>query len=318
LFIFPETQNLISEPRLIEGVEMRYPFRIRMNDTSLYIMDLHALTYFCHQFEYPSMKHVASFGKKGEAPNECLDAENIRLKMISDIWLLDANKNQIVCLNQNNYQNVIKFDKQLIRNLDFDFFNDSVFVVPDYSGTHRFHLVNFDGEMIASRGFYPIKEKDKNIPDVVYAQAWRSFIDYNPDNDVLALVTQLGEVVELYSLRGNRLICTIKGQQGDPKFQYKKGYAIPSGIMGYSDVHVGDKYVYALFWGHSFDDLQRGIVTIEGGNQIHVFDLAGNPVKCYHLEQYITGFYVNEKRGVILGVNVNSDQPVIEYKIPVT
>ncbi|GHT71278.1 hypothetical protein FACS189455_2700 [Bacteroidia bacterium] len=306
---------MISESKQVEGVEMRYPFRICMNNASLYIMDLHAATYYCHRFKYPSMEYVTSFGKRGEAPDEFLDAENIRLDRFSNIWFLDANKNQIVCFNQNSHQRVIKLDKQLVRSLDFDFYGDSVFVVPDYSGTHRFHLVNFQGEIVSSRGSLPVKEKDKNIPDIVYAQAWRSFLNYNRHNDVLALVTQLGEVIELYSLGGDSLICTIKGKHGDPVFRYSKGYAIPTGIMGYSDVFVGDKYVYALFWGHSFDDLKREIVTVEGGNQIHVFDLAGNPVKCYHLERYITGFCVDEKHSVILGLDVNSDQPVVECKI---
>ena len=39
------------------------------------------------------------------------------------------------------------------------------------------------------------------------AQAWRSFIDYNPRNGILAVATQLGEVLEIYNLKDRRMLC---------------------------------------------------------------------------------------------------------------
>jgi hypothetical protein len=41
-------------------------------------MDLHGTDYFCHVFHYPGFRYFASFGKRGEAPEEMLSAENIR------------------------------------------------------------------------------------------------------------------------------------------------------------------------------------------------------------------------------------------------
>ncbi len=270
--VFPQEEKLVSEHKIFEGVEMRYPFRVRLVDSVVYIMDLHAIENYCHQFRYPSMEYVASFGKRGGAPDELLDSENICIDKLSNCWMLDANKNQIVCFNQ-DFNRVIKLNKRLIRSLDFDFYNDSAFVVTDYSGTCRYHLVNNQGDIVASGGEIPLDQRDKNIPDAAYAQAWRSFLDYNPNNDVLAIVTQLGEVIELYSLKEGKLIKVIKGKQGEPVFQYADGQAIPNGIMGYSDIFVGEKLVYALFWGHSLEDIKREIVTVEGGYQNHVKDL---------------------------------------------
>jgi hypothetical protein len=56
---------------------------------------------------------------------------------------------------------------------------------------------------------------------------------------------------------------------------------------------------------------------MEGGNQIRVFDLKGNPVKQYILDRYITGFCIDEEKNILLGVDVNSDQPVVEMKLKV-
>ena len=46
-------------------------------------------------------------------------------------------------------------------------------------------------------------------------QVWRSFIDSNPHNGVLAAVTQLGEVLEIYNLKDSiHTVCI--GPHGEP------------------------------------------------------------------------------------------------------
>ncbi|GHT87651.1 hypothetical protein FACS189474_0980 [Bacteroidia bacterium] len=312
---FPATEQLfVSEMQHIDGVSMRYPFRVRRNDSCLYVMDLHAGEYYVHQFEYPSMKHRRSFAKRGKGPGELLDAENIRLNATADCWVLDANNTKLDCFQNNGdslFQGIV-LDKRLIRSLDFDLYADSLFIVPDYTGTHRFDILGPDGTIRESRGQIPLKKKDGDIPAPVYAQAWRGFLDYNPENGLLAIATQLGEVIEIYDVPGDSLVKVIYGKEGEPRFQYRGGYAVPDGIMGYSDVWIGKENIYALFWGHSFKDIRQN-QSIEGGNRIQVFDLAGNPVKQYFLDRYITGFCIDEANGIITGLNVNSNQPVITF-----
>ena len=50
------------------------------------------------------------------------------------------------------------------------------------------------------------------------AQAWRSFIDYNPRNGILAVATQLGEVLEIYNLKDSTHVVCM-GPHGEPEFQ---------------------------------------------------------------------------------------------------
>ena len=70
------------------------------------------------------------------------------------------------------------------------------------------------------------------------AQAWRSFIDYNPRNGILAAVTQLGEVLEIYNLKDSTHVVRV-GLHGEPEFQvadvYKRqkqwcGHVAPSDV----------------------------------------------------------------------------------------
>lgn len=89
--------------------------------------------------------------------------------------------------------------------------------------------------------------------------------------------------------------------------------------MGFSDVEVTDKYIYTVFHGRTFKEIanriQEGSQSIDGGKYIYVFSLTGEPVCCYTLDRYIYGIDVNEEKGIITAVDVNSDEPIVQYKI---
>ena len=97
------------------------------------------------------------------------------------------------------------------------------------------------------------------------------------------------------------------------------GYGIPTGIMGFSDVQVTDRAIYAVFHGCLFKDIARdarnGINHPDGGQFIYVFSLAGKPLKKYVLDHYICGISIDEQRGVIYATDVNEDEPILEYSI---
>lgn len=315
---FPVIQSLTAlETKSIPDVYMRYPYRIRLVDTSLYLMDLHAVEYFCHQFAYPSMRYVRSYGKRGEGPEELLDAENIRLDSEGKLWTLDANKSKLSAWDSDHTTQTdqITLDKELMRVLDFTLYNDSVFFVPDYSGKYRFNKINTCGEII-NRYFSIPTDNRVDLPSLVaLSQAWRAFMDYNPQNGVLAMVTQLGHVLEIYHPDSREIIAIKTGKYSEPQFNIKEGYTIPTGIMGYSDVYVGDQYIYALFWGRSFEQMKQCNEKIEGGNQVEVFDLTGHPVKKYILDRNVSGIHIDEKNNQLIALDINSDEPVVLYEL---
>lgn len=318
--VFPETVSLTSEEKIIADVYLKYPYRIRLDDTSLYVVDIHPTDYYCHAFSYPAMVLRRSFAKRGEAPHEFLDAGNIRLDEQDGFWILDANRKKIVRMAHDlsaiPQQEATQLDEALIRTLDFDRVNDSTFIVPDYTGLHRLCLLNRDGKLVRQLFSIPAAPDDgshagdSNIP---LAQAWRSFLHYHPGHGIVAMVTQMGQVLEIYDIKNERVVNIVCPKGMEPQFTTAGNYAVPTGIMGYSDVHVGREHIYAVFWGHSFDDIKQQKVTKEGGRYIHVFDLQGVPVRQYLLDRHITGFHVDEENSRIIGLDVNSDQPIVEY-----
>ena len=82
----------------------------------------------------------------------------------------------------------IKLDKKLVRSLDFHTM-ESGFLVPDYMGEHRFWEVDGNGKAIQNHGTIPSEAAEEETSRPALAQAWRPFMDYNPDNGILAMVT---------------------------------------------------------------------------------------------------------------------------------
>lgn len=313
---FDSVSKKISGKALsLSSVYMRYPFRVKQIDSTLVIMDLHGSDYYYHEFSFPELQFKRSFAKPGIGPNEYLDAENVRIDKQGRFYLLDANKSTITVFDRNkpNTTTPIKLSDKLIRTLDFDIVNDSTFVVPDYTGKHRFNLINRKGQI--TRSCFTIPSKRSDSSNVILAQAWRSFINYNPSNGILAMVTQLGQVLELYNLKKNTIINIVYGKNGEPEFINKGGYASPCGIMGYSDVYVGKDKIYAIFWGKSFRDMEKDANSKDGGNLLQVFDLTGKPVCQYILDKYITGFTVDEKHNKIIALDINGNEPLVEYQL---
>ena len=320
---FAESKRLSEQVINLDTILFRYPFRVTVRDSIAVVMDLHNMDHYLHAFTYPTWKHIVSFGRRGEAPEEMLSAANIQFNTLDSLWALDPNKMEItrwkISPSTRSAQRVeeIKLDKKLVRSLDFRTM-ESGFLIPDYMGEHRFWEVNKNGEATKSNGAIPSEAVHKATSRPALAQAWRSFIDYNPDNGILAMATQLGEAIEIYNFHDNTHK-VLYGPNGEPQFKSVKNEGIPTGIMGFSDIKVTNERIYTVFQGVKFRDklasYQRGEKPEDGGRYIYVFDLQGNPLQKYILDKPIYGIDINEKTKTIIATCVKSDEPIIEFKI---
>lgn len=321
---FPETRELTARTLPLDTALFRYPYRVRIQDDKAVVLDLHGTDHFFHAFHYPDFHYLSSFGKRGDAPEEMLSAENFRWNG-NFLWTLDSNKSEFTRLGFASSgdsllrMETVSLDEELLRALDFVQYDDSTFIIPDYSGDSRFCLVSRQGKLLRKIGTIPTTNEDalkKAHPAL--AQAWRSFIDYNPRNGILVAATQLGEVLEIYNLKDSTNITCI-GPNGEPEFQISQGYGIPTGIMGFSDIQVTDSAIYAVFQGHAFKDImqkaKQGDKLPNGGQNIYVFSLEGKPLRKYVLDHYIHGISVDEQKGVVIATDVNKDEPIKEYRL---
>lgn len=320
---FPEEITLQGEEIPLDTILFRYPFRIVVREGIAIVMDLHNASHYLHAFTCPGWKHIASFGQRGEGPEEMLSAETFRFLSLDSLWALDANKMEVtrwhISPGEKTVRRVetIHLDKPfLIRSLDF-YVTETGFILPDYSGEHRYHTAGFDGKPIRSGGNIPAGEDADRTAPIALAQAWRSFMDYHPRHDVLAMATQLGEVLELYHMN-DTVRTVVSGPHGEPQFRTVGGEGIPTGIRGFGDIQVTDRYIYTVFHGLSFKEIQQayrqGQKTESGGRLIYVFDLKGQPVRQYTLDHSVSGIFVDEETRTIFATDVNSDEPIIQFK----
>lgn len=316
---FPEVITLLQAKSIsCDSVYLRYPYRVEINGSLAVILDLHPDSCFLHAFTYPEWRYVTSFGVRGEGPEDILSAERVRISSPDSVWVLDSNRCQITRwrISNGNAERVeeIPLDDRLIRTLDFCKTADG-FLVTDYTGNYRYHVLDQYGKIKQSVGSIPTEKNISDENSMALAQAWRSFMDYNPKNGVLAIVTQLGEVVELFNLKtGEHHVCY--GPGGEPVFSIAQSEAIPKGIKGFNDVVVSDSCIYTVFDGISFKDRIRefrsGKKQPEGGKYVYVFGFDGKQKE--RIELFNSAFGLSVLEGELLTTSTDADVPLYVYQ----
>ena len=207
----------------------------------------------------------------------------------------------------------IPLDKRLLRTLDFCK-TDSGFLVTDYTGSYRYHVLDAKGRIQKSIGSIPTEDESLRESLPALAQAWRTFMSYNPKNQVLALVTQLGETIEIFNLKTG-FHTVLFGPNGEPVFSQQGGEAFPKGIKGFNEVLVADSCIYAVFDGVSFKErirnMQEGKKLAKGGKFVYVFDLEGKPLRKLVLDHSVFGLALQGER--LYTTSLDNNNPVLSY-----
>ena len=321
---FPERVELQGQVIPLDTALFRYPYRLRVMEDRVIIEDLHGMDHFFHLFTYPDFRYLSSFGQRGEGPEEMLTVDDGRW-LGESFWGLDNIKSELVCwqFNKDKSQMLrgesIKLDKATFRALDFVPYQDGSFLIPNYSGDTRFCEVDRKGKLLKKWGKIPTdKPKLLEQNPNVYGQGWRSFIDYSSKTGTLVAATQFGEVLEVWNVKKNTHK-VLKGKLGEPDFEIRQDYALPAGMIGHNDIQVTDCGIYVIYRGISMKESmlanQKGKPLPIGGKTVRVFSLEGEPLKEYQLDHSVSGIWVDEEAGKMWALDVNSDEPLVEYNI---
>lgn len=320
---FPKDIRLTGEGFVIDDELIRYPFRIRQQGDYVYVLDLHGSKNFCHLFRKDNLKSVVSFAQRGNGPQEVLQAISMDVFSEDSIWLFDTQKREVTRWRYSakqgkmSIQETILIKEKMTHSANCAWEGDSLFFFTDRSGVNRILKCDTHGNVIERIGIIPSeKEVDENEKGTL-AQAWNSYINYHHGKQLLAVATQLGDVIEIYNLK-NGTKKVLYGPFGEPEYKTtRKGWAVPVGIMGYSDIQITDNYIYAVFHGRSFKDIAKDPQgTPDGGEYIHVYTHEGIPVCRLILDHAIYGIDVDEKNGVIWATDVNTEEQIVKYQLP--
>ena len=321
---FPIMEELKGRTILIDSVMFRYPYRLEVRGDRVVIEDLHGPDHYYHLFTYPDFRYLSSFGKRGEAPDEMQTVDDFFWNG-QTLWALDNIKSELVRWELNKARDKmirserIKLDKATFRALDIVPFQNNSFLIPNYSGDSRFCQVDRNGKLIKKWGEIPTERKeDLQKYPYAFGYGWRSFIDYSPKTGTLVAATQLGEVWEIWNMKKDTHQ-VLKGKLGEPEFEIRPEYAIPAGAVGHNDIQVTDRAIYVIYRGVSIKEemlaYQKGKPLLAGGKTVRVFSLEGKPLKEYKLDHSVSGIWVMEEEGKMLALDVNSNEPIVEYTI---
>ena len=321
---FPVKEELNGRVIPLDSVFFRYPYRLEVRGDRVVIEDLHGPDHYYHLYTYPDFRHLHSFGQRGEGPEEMQAVDDFFWNG-QTLWALDNIKSELVRWELNDSRDkmlrneCIKLDKATFRALDIVPFQDNSFLVPNYSGDSRFCQVDRNGRLLKKWGEIPTERKD-DLQKYPYAfgYGWRSFIDYSPKTGTLVAATQFGEVMEIWNVKKNAHKI-MKGKLGEPEFKILPEYAVPTGVVGHNDIQVTDRAIYVIYRGVSMkDDMlahQKGKPLPQGGKTVRVFSLEGEPLKEYRLDHSVCGIWVMEEEGKMWALDVNSDEPLVEYRL---
>ena len=321
---FPVTEELQGRVISLDSVFFRYPYRLEVRDDRVVIEDLHGPEHFYHLFTFPDFHYLHSFGQRGEGPEEMQTVDDFRWDG-QTLWALDNIKSELVrwelndCRDKMVRSERIKLDKATFRALDIVPYQDNSFLIPNYSGDSRFCQVDRNGKLLKKWGEIPTERKDdlKKYP-YAFGYGWRSFIDYSSKTGTLVAATQLGEVLEVWNVKKNTHK-VLKGKLGEPEFEILPEYAIPAGAVGHNDIQVTDRAIYVIYRGISINEemiaYQKSKPLLIGGKIVRVFSLEGEPLKEYKLDHSVSGIWVDEQAGRMWALDVNSDEPLVEYRL---
>ena len=315
--------SLCGKAVQVDSVLFRYAYRLRVQGDVAVVFDLHHPDYYCHAFTYPDFKYLSSFAPLGEGPDEVVSGSDVRFLGPNRVAVLDSNGRKIAIYNGVGkgtapvLERMVRMEEAVLMPLDFVPLSGGSFLIPDNSGEHRFSVIDSCGKVQGSKAAYPISEKELlTTAAPAVAQAWRSFLAVTPKQDQLVAVTQLGDVMDCYSLpeSAKEKVHSV-GPDGEPVFSVTaEGYGIPKGCMGYWDVQATDSCIYALYDGTTFKEImqQRG-ESKQGASVMRVFDLSGKPLHTYVFDRPLAGMFVDEARKTLWATDVNSDEQLVSY-----
>ena len=304
------TIDIKGENAICEIPFMRFPYRIDLNNEHLIVLDMASDSMFYHIIKFPELKYQYSIGKRGSGPNEIVLPTPFQFYN-DKLYLMDGINSKLMCFQKNDeniYTLQQKKELDASRSVDFVVANDSVVYIENLNGDSRFiKYVNKKTEKLFS---IPRASNSENLNSAELALIWRSFMAYNSKLNKLALVTQIGDVLEIYDMNTNTSIVKY-GEIGQPHSQKQ--------IEGYHYITWKDDRIYALYSGRDREELNRnfnmGKRLPDGGNFIKVFSNNGDFIKQYHLDHFINSFTFCNESNKIIGITSNQDEPLIYFNL---
>ncbi|MCM1032108.1 MAG: TolB-like 6-bladed beta-propeller domain-containing protein [Oscillibacter sp.] len=311
---FPQEKFLKSEiVALPPNLFCAFPSQIELHDSVVVILDRESPNRGVHKLTYPGFNWISSLGEKGRGEWEYIYLTKMDIRE-NELYLLDpvGSKFLVYDLNMNDMypKRVDKFSPVSNSLLSATVVDDSVIVSGDINSKKFLLFQSFSGKLLDSI-FVDEKTQKKNRELSAYS-LYDLKLSCN-HKDFLAAATKSGEVIYIYNTKTKNGNCIV-GPNGFPDYgRTDDGHILLGKVEGFMDIKIYGDYIYAIFSGKfaveamTSDDI--------GGKYVYVFDKTGKPVIKYELDKEIISFCVDESRKILFGLEPNSENFIVNYKL---
>lgn len=268
-------------------------------------------------FHWVNLNKLTSkdIGQIGQGPGEFLHFDNFyhinnnygfydrRLRTSNDIIFL---KDRIL-LNKNVRYGSIHY--RLVPTA----FNTFVGIGPYEKGL--FHILDIKGIAVDTIGEQPYRdEAERSVPELARAMAYQGKIVTSPKGDYLVHAIFMSPIISFYKLSLANIELLKSHVDCYPTYKPELGnnsYASAmsrSNILGFIDVAVTDRYVYALLSGKS---TRESGLSAFAGNVIRVYDWNGNLLKIYTCNTDLTTLCVSADDSIMYAIGLVEDYELL-------
>lgn len=288
------------------------PVSIAVYDSIMVLRDISEPPFF-HIYNINSGKAIAKFGTRGQGPEDYNAPTQVDIDTRSrEIMTFDVQSKlyrtySLDTIIKNGVARNTKSIRFPVEIEDPRPINDSIFITLGSFEKGMYAICN-KGEIVKTEFDYP---GEINLPDIKKAFIFDGKLKVSPDKTKLAYAALFCDVIEIFNIKNGNMekIKTLftflpeysDGSNGD-QIRVAVKHSTP---MGYLDLFAGDNYIYALYNGRTKEAFKDRYFY---GNQIHIFDWEGNPVKNLIVDRDIRALSVDETNNLLYTISYNINE----------
>lgn len=312
-----EEMKLQLAPLTIDSLTIGQAYGMLLVDSNLLIVDGHS-DFLFHWINLNNFTYK-DIGKIGQGPDEFLHFDNFycingkygfydrRLRHSNDILFSEHG----ISLNKNMGYNSLHYK---VVPTAFDTF---IGIGPYEKGL--FCILDSKGDTVNIVGEQPYRdETERSIPEIARAMAYQGKIAISPCGKHLAHAIYTAPIISFYELSPKDISLSMSHIESYPTYKPEldnNSYASAmskSNKLGYIDIAVTDKYVYALLSGRSIKESGLSAFT---GNVICVFDWEGTLHKKIICNTDLTTICVSPDDSMIYAVGLVEDYELLSAEL---
>lgn len=309
--------SLDFKPWVVDGLTIGNAYGMLLADSDLLIMDPMADSLF----HWVNLDNLTSktVGRIGQGPGEFLHFGNFYYMNgkggFYDNRMRSSNE---VLFSINGIRLVKKVcHKSKHFRLVPTAFNTFIGTGPYENGL--FSISDSTGKIIKIVGEYPYRDEDeRKVPELARAMAYQGDIAISPKGDYLVHAIFMSPIISFYKLLPTDVELLKSQVDCYPTYRPELGndsYASAmsrSNILGFIDVAVTDKCVYALLSGRSTEE--AGLSAFMG-NEIRVYDWNGNLLNKYICNTDLKALCVSSDDKVVYAVGLVDDYELLKAEL---